>query len=363
MKNNIKRLFLWSLVFIVIAALAWMKFYKSDSDSTPNNLILSNKPLQRELILKGLVVSYTKSSNNLFSSGTLLADEEVKLMPEIAGKIVSINFKEGAYVKKGTLLVKLNDNDLQPQLKKAETKLKLLELTEKRQSQLFEKQGISKQDYDIAASELASQKAEIAYIHALIEKTEIKAPFDGIIGLRNVSEGAYVIPTNIIAVIQKIDVLKVDFSIPQKYSNLVKISDSLTFKVPPDTNNYKVNIVAFEPKIDDKTRTLKIRAKFSNSGKKFLPGSYCEVNIQTTGNDKSVLVPSFALIPDLMSEFVYLYSNGIAEKRSVRTGIRGDEQIEIIEGLNPGDTVITTGIMQLRAGMKVKIEIPANQGI
>lgn len=363
MKKNYKQLLIWSLVVLVLIVGIWFKYFNNNDKSQDKVLManISNKP--KELLLKATIVNYSKFDNTIFSSGTLLADEEVQLMPEISGKIVSIKFKEGTLVKKGDLLVKLNDDDLQPQLKKAETKLKLLELTEKRQSQLFEKQGISKQDFDIAVSEVISQKSEIAYIKALIDKTEIKAPFDGIIGLRNVSEGAYIMPSNVIATLQKIDVLKVDFSIPQKYSTIIKMSNTLTFKVQPDTNNYKVNIVAFEPKIDDKTRTLRIRAKFNNIGNKFLPGSYCEVNYVTSENDNSVLIPSVALVPDLLSEYVYVYQNGKAVKRNVRTGFRNDEQIEILDGLNPGDTLIVSGILQIRPGMNVKIDLSENRGI
>jgi membrane fusion protein (multidrug efflux system) len=182
-------------------------------------------------------------------------------------------------------------------------------------------------------------------------------------GLRYVSEGAYITPASTIASLQKIDFLKIDFSVPQKYFSDIKKGSMLNFRVPPDTSSYHVVVLATEPKINEQTRTFRIRGRFSNSGKNLLPGSYAEVDIITNENPSSIMIPSIALIPDLSSEYVLVYNNGKAIKRNVRTGVRSTEQIEIIEGLGMGDTVITSGIMQLKPGDAVKISVNPQMSI
>lgn len=354
-KSNYKKIAFWFLVLVVILIIVVPKFIDNETDGTVPQLQKSSA--KKELLVNGIIASYTSLSKSVFATGTLLGDEEIELKSEISGKITKLNIKEGSPVRRGDLLVKLNDNDLQAQLRKAEERLKLLQVTESRQKQLYEKKGISRQDYDIALSELSTQKAEIEYIKAMIDRTEIRSPFSGIMGLRYVSEGAYITPASTIASLQKIDYLKIDFSVPQKYFGDIKKGSMLNFRVPPDTTGYHVVVLATEPKINEQTRTFRIRGRFSNSGKNLLPGSYAEVDIITNENPSSIMIPSIALIPDLSSEYVLVYNNGKAIKRNVRTGVRNTEQIEIIEGLGTGDTVITSGIMQLKPGDAVKISI------
>jgi membrane fusion protein (multidrug efflux system) len=359
--TNYKKIGLWSLVIIVVVAIALPNFIDSNPVEDSSKANLQKKSDKKSTInVNGLIVEFEEQNKSIFASGTLLSDEEVDIRTEVAGKIVKLNIKEGDYVNKGDLLVKLNDNDLQAQLKKALERHKLLELTESRQKSLYEKQGISRQEYDIAASELSSQRAEIEYIKAMIERTEVKSPFSGVIGLRNFSEGAYISPSDIISRLQKVDFLKIDFSIPQKYYSNIRKGSNLSFRIPPDTNHYVVSVLATEPKIDETTRTFKIRGRFSNNSSKLVPGSYAEVNIITNENQNSIFIPSFALIPDLSSEYVLVYENGIATKRNVRTGTRTTEKIEIVSGLNPGDTLIISGIMQLRPGAPVNVNINKN---
>ncbi|MBX3044478.1 MAG: efflux RND transporter periplasmic adaptor subunit [Candidatus Kapabacteria bacterium] len=355
-KNLAKKIFLWSLVFIAILALVLPKFLSKQSDDIPTLESKANNT-KSEITVNAIVAEFSNVSKTVFAIGTLLGDEEIELKSEISGRITKLNLVEGARVRKGDLLIKLNDNDLQAQLKKAEERLKYLQLTESRQKLLFEKQGISRQDYDLALSELTSQKAEIDYIKAMIERTEIRAPFDGVAGLKYVSEGAYITPSSTIVSLQKIDFLKIDFSVPQKYYNYVSKGSLLKFRVPPDTTKYHVSVLATEPKIDELTRTFKIRGRFSNLNKNLLPGSYAEVDIITDDRPNTIMIPSIALIPDLKSEYVFVFKNGVVDKRDVRTGTRNPEQIEITGGLNQGDTIITSGIMQIKPGDTVRVSI------
>ncbi|MDT3738243.1 MAG: efflux RND transporter periplasmic adaptor subunit [Candidatus Kapabacteria bacterium] len=356
-KSNLKKIGLWSLVLVVALVIILPKFLGDDDAGKIQPDAGKNNSEMKPLKVNGIIAKFEKLDNSVFSSGTILSDEEIELKTEVSGKITKLNINEGGYVKKGSLLVKLNDNDLQAQLKKATERLKLLELTESRQKLLFEKQGISKQDYDISLSELSTQKAEIEYVKSMIDRTEIKAPFDGIIGLRYVSVGAYITPNNTIASLQKIDFLKIDFAVPQKYFNNIQKGSALRFRVPPDTIYHYVNVFATEPKIDQQTRTFKIRGKFNNSGKKLLPGSYAEIFVTTDEKPNSVLIPSISLVPDIESEYVLVHNNGKAMRRNVRTGVRTTDMIEITSGIFPGDTVITSGIMQLKPGAPVEVSI------
>ncbi len=361
-KNTLKKIGLWALVIIAILAIAFSGLLNnSDSNIAPNNPTAVKT--KQVINVNGIITEYSNVSKSVFASGTLLGDESVDLKSEMSGRIVKMNLVEGSQVNKGDLLVKLNDNDLIAQLKKAQERIKLLELTESRQRQLFQKQGISQQDYDIAVSELSTQKAEIEYIKAMVERTEIRSPFNGVMGLRYISQGAYITPETKIASLQKIDFLKIDFSVPQKYFNNIRKGTQLTFRVPPENKEYQVSVLAVEPKIDEVTRTFRIRGRFNNSGKNLIPGSYAEVNIVTDDNPNSIMIPSIALIPDLESEFVYIYKDGKATKQNVRTGTRNTEQIEIVSGLNPGDSLITSGLMQIREGMDLNISIEKYGGI
>lgn len=354
---NFKKVGLWSLVILAVASTAYFMNKVSTSDLPNPKELVGKTNNKKSFEVNGIIIDYSQVNKSVFSSGTLLGDEAIELKSEVSGRIIKMNLKEGTSVKKGELLIKLNDNDLQAQLNKALERLKFLELTESRQRQLYEKQGISRQDYDISVSELITQKAEIDYLKAMIERTEIRSPFDGVMGLRYVSEGAYITPTTSIATLQKIDYLKIDFSVPQKYFNNIRKGSSLKFRVPPDTRSYEVSVLAIEPKIDEMTRTFRIRGRFSNIGKNLIPGSYAEVDIITDENPNSILIPSIALIPDLESEYVLVYRNGRATKQNVRTGTRNSEQIEILSGLDIGDTVITSGIMQLKPEDEVKVKI------
>ncbi len=293
---------------------------------------------------------------NIYSSGSILSDEEVELRAETSGKVISINFNEGRPVNKGDLLVKINDDELQAQLKIAKADLELAKEKEFRQKKLLEKQGISREAYDEIVNQRKNLEAEIELLNAKIDKTEIKAPFSGIIGFRHISEGAYVTPQTQIASMQKVNPVKLEFSVPQKYFDIVKTGTEINFRIPANDKSYAAKIYAIEPKIDKATRTLLIRARCDNSDRTLMPGAYAEIELLLDEISNAIMIPTQALIPDLKSEKVFVYSSGKAVPRMVQTGIRSDKEVQIIDGLNPGDTLITSGIINLRPGLDVKIE-------
>ena len=301
------------------------------------------------------ILKSEKLSNEVYASGTIIANEEVQLHPELSGKIIQINFQEGSNVSKGQLLVKINDADLQANYKKLLLQFSLADEKLKRQKQLISVNGISQEEFDIAQNQYDVIKEDIDFAIAQIAKTEIKAPFNGIIGLKSVSEGAYVTQSSIIASIQQINPIKIDFSISERYSSIVKKADKLKFTIEGNKQNYTGQVYAVEPKIDLTTRTLQVRAVCPNPQGDIYPGAFARVSLALSDIDSALMIPTEAVIPDLKGKKVFRIKNGQAESVKVITGLRTDAKIQIVEGLSIGDTVITRGIMQLKAGSAVRI--------
>ncbi|MEW5797799.1 MAG: efflux RND transporter periplasmic adaptor subunit [Bacteroidota bacterium] len=309
------------------------------------------------MMVNGVILKPQPLDNVVRSSGTVLASESVDLIAEAAGRIEKILFKEGAHVQKNDLLVKINDDDLQAQLKKTELQIQLAVEQEKRQKQLYEISGISQEQYDIAVNQVNTLKADRDNLVSMIRKREIRAPFDGRIGLRYVSEGSYVSQTTRIASMQKIDLLKVDFSIPEKYSTQVAAGDVVQFNSEETKMKFSGKLYAIEPKIDPTTRTLQLRALVDNKNESILPGSYVQIELRLKQISDALMVPTQAVIPVLKGQSVFVQKNGIAVSVPVKTGIRTASAVQITEGLSAGDTIITTGLMQLRSGVPVVVAV------
>lgn len=350
MKKNIKTILIISAILIVVIILAIPKLTSSENENNPRGFGQAGP-----LPVKTHILKYEVLDNKVLTTGTIMANEEVELKSETTGKITQIYFKEGSYVKSGDLLIKINDAELQAQLQSAKSRLELQKETEYRQKRLLEKEAISQEDYDMTANQLRVNEAEVELIKAQIDKTEIRAPFSGIIGLRHVSKGSFVNNSTIIATLQDIDPVKVNFSIPERYSSLVKNGDEVNFTITGSSKQYKGKIYAIEPKIDPVTRTLQLRALCSNSGREILPGTFADIELVLDKIENAMLIPSEALIPDISGQKVYLYRNGTAVPQPVEIGIRTDVSVQLISGVNEGDTIIASGMLQLRPGLPVKI--------
>lgn len=291
----------------------------------------------------------------LESSGSLLAWNEVLLMPEIGGKITLLNIKEGSQVAQGQLLVKLFDDDLKAQAKKQELQISIAQRNLDRLKDLLKINGVSQQEYDNADNAVNNIESDLNIIKANLKKTEIFAPFSGTIGLTNASLGSYVSPGNTIASLQQMDALKVEFSIPEKYSTLLQIGDPVRFTIESQTDTFTAKVYAFEPKIDLNTRTLKVRARFDNPGKRLLPGSFSNIKVRLREIRNAILIPTECVIPETRGKKVIVNRGGIAEFVSVETGIRNENQIQILSGISAGDTVITTGLMFVKPKAEIKL--------
>lgn len=348
-----KSRFIWIIIFVVVAALiAYPKVKTSKKEPQTN----SSQKNMAGAVVRVAVVSHQNLQEIINTSGSLISDEEVDLKFETSGKITGISFKEGSRVKKGQLLAKLNDQDLQAQLGKLEIQHKLASEKEARERALLEREAVSQESYDQLRTDLQGVESEIEIIKVRIAETEIHAPFDGIIGLRYVSEGAFVGPETSIARLIKNKPLKIDFSIPERYSGMVKAGTDLVFRVENSQTQYKAQVYAVEPKVDPRTRTIAVRAVYPNASEELQAGRFVNVELIIREIDDALKVPTEAIIPELGGEKVFTIKNNKAQSVKVKTGLRTEKSIEITEGLNPGDTIVTNGVMQLRNDMPVVID-------
>jgi membrane fusion protein (multidrug efflux system) len=311
---------------------------------------------QQRLNAVGFVILPIHLSELIRQSGTLKPDEEVDLSFETSGKIVGINFTEGTRVKKGDLLAKINDRPLQAQREKLEAQLKMAEAKEFRQRSLLDKDAISQESYDQVQTDVQSLKADINLIIARISETELRAPFDGIIGLRDLSEGSFVTSSTKIVRLTKISPLKMEFAISQKYASEIKIGYPITFTIEGFSKTFNASVYAIEPKIDIETRTIVLRAMYQNKNEELKPGVYASITLELSNIDNAIAIPTEALIPEMEGEKVFVYRNGKAQSVKVNTGLRTESRIQITNGLKFGDTVITSGIMQLRQNLPVLLD-------
>lgn len=303
------------------------------------------------------VIKLKKESlnNQLQVSGTVLPNESVEIKPEISGLVTKINFKEGQVVSKGTPLVYLNDNELQAQFQRLQYTQKLFQTQESRQKQLLAREAISQEEYDIALNQYNTAISDIKLVEAQLEKTVIRAPFTGRLGLRQISEGSVINPSNVIVSIVNSDPIKLEFSIPERYASLVSIGSSIFFSSESSKEEVEGKVYAFEPQIDAATRTLKLRAQSPNKSGKYLPGMFVKIRFVLDIEEEALLVPAESVIPELSGYKVFVVgTDGNAEQRTIEIGTRTDTQVQVISGLNEGDLVLTSGVMQVRQGMPIK---------
>ncbi|HNS18077.1 MAG TPA: efflux RND transporter periplasmic adaptor subunit [Bacteroidales bacterium] len=289
------------------------------------------------------------------SVGSLLANEHVQIQSEVSQRLVAIHFREGTFVPKGSLLFKLDDATLKAEMNKLRIQEGLAVQNESRDRVLLEKGGISQQIYDETLNKLMTLQAEIARIQVDIDKTEIRAPFAGRIGLRNVSEGAYVKPSDILTTLEDVSKIKLDFTVPERYAGSISTRQSVTFTISGSPVLYSAVIDAMEPSVDASTRNLKIRAVADNKEGKLIPGLSAKVFLDFREATPGMFIPSQCLIPVLKGYQVYAISQGLVKTIPVKAGIRTKESVQVLEGLSSGDTVVMTNLMRLRPGMKVQI--------
>lgn len=308
------------------------------------------------LFASGYVIVPTRMSELIYSTGSLIPDEEVELSFETSGKVVAIYFNEGTRVKKGDLLAKINDRPLQAQLLKLKAQRKLTEEREFRQRQLLDRDAISRESYDQVATELQAQEADIMLVEARIAETELRAPFDGTVGLRMISEGAFATTQTKIVRLVKISPLKIEFSIPERFAGEISPGYPISFAIDGIQKTFSAQVYAVDPKVDIVTRTIVARAMYPNTNEELKPGRYARITALLSQIENAVSIPSESVIPEMDGEKVFILKSGKAEQVRVTTGLRTASHIQIRTGLNFGDTLLTTAILQLRHGMPVQLD-------
>jgi membrane fusion protein, multidrug efflux system len=307
------------------------------------------------LTVDGYVLKKTNLDIIYTYTGTLMANEEIDIRPEISAKVTGIYFKEGSNVSKGAILVKMFDKDLQANLKSNQLQIELAKKELDRKKELYQFKGISKEELDISENNFNTLKATQDLIKAQISKTELRAPFNGTAGLRMVSEGAFVSNSTIITSLQQVDPVKIDFSVPEKFIPNLSKDMEIDFTIDGRDEHYTAKIYALESKIDASTRSIRIRALCPNPNKALYPGAFAKINLKLFPNKPCIMIPARATVPLMDSEQVFVLRDGKAKAVDIKTGYRTENEVEILEGLAENDTVVTTGLLQIKDGMPIKV--------
>ena len=349
MSKTVKTL-LWIAVAVVVIGglLARRIDFSDDAGGEPVQTVAEALEVEIRIITPHPLVE------RFATIGTIQADERVEIRSEISGVLEEIHFDEGSRVRSGQLLVQIDDAQFVADQDRAESRVQLARLREERQQGLLDQGLTSQDDYDLALSQLNVLEAELRQANAMLEKTEVRAPFGGVLGLRSVSRGAAITPQTRIATLQKIDWVKVEFSVPESYAGRVKIGDTVRFHVKGITGVREGTVYAFEPNVDRETRSLRARARCANRDGELLPGAFADVELVVREIENALTVPAIAVIPELGSKKVFVLEDGHAVPRLVETGVRTDAEVEITRGLEEGDRVIVSSIQRLSSGLPVR---------
>jgi len=301
------------------------------------------------------IVKTTPLTDNLELPGTIIANEATTVNPEISGRLVYLNVAEGRTVGKGTLLAKIYDGDLRAQLNKLNVQVQVSQQTSKRYEELLKINGISQQEYDLARLDINNLRADMNIVRSNIMRTEIRAPFSGTLGLKNISPGAFVTPQTVITTIRQNSQLKLDFTLPEKYQSKVKVGQLISFTSEGNPKKYTARIIATESGVAEENRSLQVRTQVINTDGGLLPGQFVKVQTSFDPDPNAIMIPSQAIIPQARGKKVAVYRNGIASFEDVQTGARDSANVQITSGLKVGDTIVVTGLMSLKPKGKVQL--------
>ena len=344
---------LTSYLLLVLVVYFTSSCYKEQKESVSAPTNSPSKP--RATPINGFVIQPSSIKKAINATGSLIAYEAVEIRSERAGKLVSLNFREASQVNKGKILGQIDDAELQAQRKRLLVNLDLAEKEVARGKELLKIQGISKEEIDRLENRVADIYAEIAIIDVQISKSTIKTPFSGMLGLRMVSQGAYITPSDAIVTLQKVSPIKLEFDVPEKFLSEVKNGQEITFTVVGTNKIFTGTVYAIDPEISPTTRTFRVRANAPNKNKLLKPGQFAKVNLVTGINNEAIIIPTDAVIPVLDGKQVYVVNKGRAIAKSVKTGDRRASEIEIIDGLSIGDTIIVSGLLAISDGSLITV--------
>lgn len=351
---------IYPLLILLLAYLVYNKFYGAKAKEQQAAIAGSSggkKGGKKGGIIpvNVMIVKDTAFTSAIDVTGSISANEQVELRSETAGNITGIFFTEGGHVEKGQVLVKVYDQDLVASLKQVEVQIKLAEQTEYRNKVLLSKEAISKEEYDVSLTSLNSYKAQADLVKAQIDKTVVRAPFSGTIGLRNISPGGYLSPQGSIATLVNIDPAKITFSVPEKYLSLIHVNSKISFTIESSRNQFTGVVYAIEPNIDVNSRTITLRAKADNKQGLLKAGSFAKIHFALDQIPKTIMVPTEAVIPDIKGSNVFLAKHGVAVQKAIKTDTRTESKIQVVDGLKAGDSLIVSGIIQMRPKVAIKV--------
>lgn len=300
----------------------------------------------------------TRTSVDIQAVGSLLSDESVMIAPEIAGRISQIVFEEGRPVRKGEVIVKLDDSLVRAEFAQAKARLELAEANNDRARALSRTGNVTERSRDEAVATFETAKAELQLAETRLAKHVLTAPFDGIAGVRAVSVGAYVPVGTPVVNIEKIDQLKVDFRIPEIHLRDVRVGQEIEIAVDAlPRRTFRGEIYAINPMVDVNGRALEIRGRIANPDMTLRPGLFARIRIKGLSETPVVLVPESAILPRAGESFLYrIDGEGRAVEQKVRLGMRRDGEVEIVEGLEPPAVVVVAGQQRLKTGDRVEVQ-------
>jgi len=362
MKKSTTRILAILLAVVIFAGGIYWFQYRQDPAPEPESSTSSKEEAQPVAMsarpatpVKAMLVQPESLRDVISVNGSTAPNEEVTVASEVAGKVTNILFTEGRYVSRDKPLVQLDTNELAAQRERLLVQQELTGNIAERMKGLYEKEGVSLQEYEIARAEADQVTAELNLLKVQIDKRTVRAPFSGVSGLKQVSEGSYINAGDPIVDLVSTNPIKLDFSVPEKYSSAISVGTQVRFTLDGVDEEFKARVIARDPSIDPETRTLKIRAEAPNADGKILPGAFARVKVDLEEYEGAILVPTQAIVPELGGKTVFVYRGGVAQSVPIETGIRNQASIQVLEGLQPGDTVITTGVLQIRPGAEVEI--------
>jgi len=338
-----------SLIIVIFSVIA----ISCSNDKNAQNQVRQQPPMP----VSAVIAEPTLIDNRIVTTGTILPYEEIEIRPEISGRVIELLFDEGSRISKGQLLVSLNDKELKANLEKINVQIDLAMQDEQRKRQLLERKAISQEEYDKSDFALKTLKADKLYIESQIEKTKIYAPFSGSIGLRYISEGANISTNTIIAYLLQLDKVKIEFSVPERYASLIKQGTRITFSASSSDELFDAEVYAVEGKIDASTRTFKLRAKCDNPNRIHIPGSFVKIDLIIETIKDAIVLPSSSVVNELAGHKVYIARDGKANGHVVELGIRTETSVQVISGVKPGDTILTSGLMQVRNNSDIIVKL------
>jgi membrane fusion protein (multidrug efflux system) len=317
--------------------------------------VIAVSPVTPGVPVDGYIVKPAELKDELEITGTLQPNQEVDVVSELPRKITRIYVKDGASVKKGQLLFEMDNADLLAQLEKLNQQEKLAKLNEERLRDLIRHEAVVQQDYDQSFTNLKVLEAQIVELQVLINKTRIRAAFSGQLGIVHVYPGAIVSVNTVLTHIEDNSQVKLDFHVPEKYAQTISIGSTQKFTVTSDTKQYDAHVIAREAGVDQSTRTLLVRSVGQNPGRVLLAGQSARIHLSLHSTADALMVSSQALIPSSQGYSVYTVKSNQVQLSAIEIGQRGTYTVEVLHGLNKGDTVVTSNLLRLMPGSLVRL--------